>query len=127
MPEDIYSAEPSPFPHTMSAPGNSHAARFRHTMTTTIDNGRESAVHGLRRTASALRDTNALHGTPTLGKMAHDTAERLDAAAQYLDAHTCERLMGDAREVVTRNPGRSLAVAAALGFVVAVALKRNRY
>jgi hypothetical protein len=125
MPEEMNPVETSPFAGVPPASANG-TARFRQRMTTTIDNGRESAVHGLRRTASRLRDTGALHGTPTLGRMADDTAERLDAAARYLDAHTCEHLMDDATAMVTRNPGRSLAVAAALGFVVAVALRRNR-
>lgn len=104
---------------------NGHAAGLRHSVTHAIDTSRGTAVRGLKHTASALRGNDVLHRTSTLGSMAEHTAGRLDAAAQYLEGYDAERVLGDVRAAVTRNPARSLAIAATFGFMVAAAWKRH--
>jgi len=100
-------------------------AKYGRSVTAAVDTGRKSAANGLRWTASALRDSPFLRDSNATDRMGNNTADKLEAAAQYLDAHDCERMMADTKAMVTRNPGRSLITAAALGFFVAMIVKRN--
>lgn len=57
----------------------------------------------------------------TMGRQAGD---KLEEAADYVERHTLAQVFSDCAVWMKRNPGPSLAIAAATGFVVARALRR---
>jgi len=69
----------------------------------------------LYETATGM-DTNPL--SRKVARMLGQTAGRLNRAVDYVGERDPEELLDDARALVRRNPGPSLAVAAALGLAI---------
>jgi ElaB/YqjD/DUF883 family membrane-anchored ribosome-binding protein len=85
-----------------------------------IDGSRESTANALAWTATSLHSR-----TDKMSQLAHSAADRIQVGANYLRERDVERIVEDVRGVVKKYPGRSLAVAAILGFLIARGLQRS--
>jgi ElaB/YqjD/DUF883 family membrane-anchored ribosome-binding protein len=84
-----------------------------------FESSRQSTVGALEWTASSLHS-----GADQISNFAHTTAERIEHSADYLRETDFERVYSDLEKTVRRYPGRSLAIAAVVGFVLARGLRR---
>ena len=89
----------------------------------TIDQVRRQTAGGLHAAASSIRK-NAREGTKVVEDLAESTASTLDDAGTFVRKHDLKRAIGDSRQLVRRYPGESLAVAAGVGFLAAIAIRR---
>ena len=88
-----------------------------------IEENRVSAAGALHNAASSMHQkADKLPNGPDL---AHSAADRVDAVASYLQGHDTKQMMADVETVVRRNPGPSLLVAGALGFLIGRAFRNN--
>jgi len=85
-----------------------------------LDGGRQSAAIGLDNAAFNITDK-----AEAVSAFGHSTAEKLSSTAGYLRDHDMSAMMKDVQEVVKRNPGPSLVVAAVAGFLTARAFSRS--
>jgi ElaB/YqjD/DUF883 family membrane-anchored ribosome-binding protein len=85
-----------------------------------IDGSRESAAGALDQTASSLHSSG-----DKISDAAHSTADKIQATADYVRNTDLKGMANDVQDIVKRYPGQSLAVAAALGFLVARGLRRS--
>jgi ElaB/YqjD/DUF883 family membrane-anchored ribosome-binding protein len=96
------------------------------TATQTVDDGRQTTAERLGSAASAFRDrADQLPGGPKVQQFARAAAERLSTTADYMRSHDAKRMLADVERVVKNNPGSSLVIAAAFGFVLGRALTRD--
>jgi len=96
------------------------------TASQTVDDGRKTAAERLGSAASAVRDrAEQLPGGPKVQQFAHAAAERLSRTADYVRSHDAKHMLSDVERVVKNNPGPSLVIAAAFGFVLGRALTRE--
>jgi ElaB/YqjD/DUF883 family membrane-anchored ribosome-binding protein len=87
---------------------------------------KESVSDMARTAASAVRDrVDQLPGGPKVQQFAQAAAERLSTTADYVRSHDAKRMLDDVGRVVKNNPGPSLVIAAAFGFVLGRALTRE--
>ena len=90
-----------------------------------IDENRDAAATGLQKAASALHDrAEHLPGVDTISNLAHDTANKLTATADYVRDNNVNRMMADVEVLVKKNPGPSLLAAVAIGFLAGRAFTR---
>jgi ElaB/YqjD/DUF883 family membrane-anchored ribosome-binding protein len=89
-----------------------------------IDQGRMSTASGLESAASSMR-TAAQSSGQAISEFGNTAAERLQSTAMYVREHSVGQMFGDVEEVVRRNPGPSLIAAAAVGFLLGAALRRD--
>jgi len=88
-----------------------------------IEENRVSAAGALHNAASSMHQkADKLPNGPDL---AHSAADRVEAVASYLQGHDTKQMMADVETVVRRNPGPSLLVAGALGFLIGRAFRSN--
>ena len=85
-----------------------------------IDDSREPTANALAWTATSLHSR-----TDKMSQLAHSAADRIQVGANYLRERDVERIVEDVRGMVKKYPGRSLAVAAILGFLIARGLRRS--
>jgi ElaB/YqjD/DUF883 family membrane-anchored ribosome-binding protein len=85
-----------------------------------IDDSREPTANALSWTATSLHSR-----TDKISQLAHSAADRIQVGADYLRERDVERIVEDVRGVVKKYPGRSLAVAAILGFLIARGFRRS--
>jgi ElaB/YqjD/DUF883 family membrane-anchored ribosome-binding protein len=91
-----------------------------------IDANRSTTADRLETAASTLRDKAAsLPGGEKVTEVAHATADRLNATADYVRARDINTMSRDVVTLVKNNPGPSLMVAAALGFLLGRATTRD--
>jgi ElaB/YqjD/DUF883 family membrane-anchored ribosome-binding protein len=96
------------------------------TATQTVDEGRQTAAERLGSAASAVRDrADQLPGGPKVQQFAHAAAEQLSTTADYVRNNDAKRMLADVQSLVRKNPGPSLAIAAAFGFLVGRSLTRH--
>ena len=96
------------------------------TASQTVDDARKTAAERLVSAASAVRDrADQLPGGPKVQEFAHAAAERLSTTADYMRSHDAKRMLSDVERVVKNNPGPSLVIAAAFGFVIGRAFTRD--
>jgi len=96
------------------------------TATQTVDDGRKTAAERLGSAASAVRDrADQLPGGPKAQQFAHAAAEGLSTTADYMRSHDAKRMLADVKGVVKNNPGPSLIIAAAFGFMLGRAFTRD--
>ena len=96
------------------------------TATQTVDDGRKTAAERLGSAASAVRDrADQLPGGPKVQQFAHAAAEGLSTTADYMRSHDAKRMLADVKGVVKNNPGPSLIIAAAFGFMLGRARSRQ--
>jgi len=97
------------------------------TATQTVDDGRKTAAERLGSAASAVRDrADQLPGGPKVQQFAHAAADRLNTTADYMRSHDAKHMLADVKGVVKNNPGPSLVIAAAFGFVLGRAFTRDQ-
>jgi hypothetical protein len=95
-----------------------------------IGSSRESTAKVLAWTATSLHSRTdkmsrlAHSQTDKVSELAHSAADRIQVGADYLRKHDVERIVEDVRAAVKKYPGLSLATAAILGFLMALALRR---
>jgi hypothetical protein len=96
-----------------------------------IDESRRSTAGALDQTAAKLHSggdqlSSAAHtAADQISGVAHETADKLRAAADYIHETDLKAMGEDLKDIVKRYPGPVLAVAAALGFLVARGLRRD--
>ena len=91
-----------------------------------IDEGRSKAAEGLDSAADTLKDkVRNLPGGERVSEFAHVAADRLGKAADYVRDNDVRRMMSDVESVVAKNPGPSLLIAAAFGFLIGRAITRD--
>jgi ElaB/YqjD/DUF883 family membrane-anchored ribosome-binding protein len=79
---------------------------------------RNSAANGLASAASTIHQkADTLPGGDTVHSIAHTTADKLAATADYVRSHEMKDVIADLEHVVRRNPGPSLLAAVAVGFM----------
>ena len=87
---------------------------------------KESVSDMARTAAAAVRDrADQLPGGQKVQQFAQAAAERLGTTADYVRNQDPKRMLADVQRVVRNNPGSSLVVAAALGFVIGRSLTRG--
>jgi ElaB/YqjD/DUF883 family membrane-anchored ribosome-binding protein len=91
-----------------------------------IEEKRVGAANALHSASSTLHEkAGDLPGGDKVNEMAHATADKLDAAATYVKEHNTRQMMRDVEATVKRHPGRSILIAAALGFLVGRAFRSD--
>ena len=80
--------------------------------------GRETSA-SLHGAASAIRK-----GLNAIDHLAESTAKRLDGAGSCVENHTVKRTLAQSRRLVGRYPGKSLVLAAGIGFLTGFAVLR---
>jgi ElaB/YqjD/DUF883 family membrane-anchored ribosome-binding protein len=95
------------------------ASEYGRTAVERLDQGRSSAANALQRTASSLRGA----GGGRVGDVANRAADTIERTASYMRDHDVRDMMSDVEGAVRRNPGPSLLIAAAFGFLLGSAIK----
>ncbi len=91
-----------------------------------IDQNRTAAASGLEGAAATLHQrADQLPGGEKVANLAHSAADRLNATAGYVRQNDLNSMRSDVEALVKKNPGPSLLVAAALGFLIGRSLKGN--
>jgi ElaB/YqjD/DUF883 family membrane-anchored ribosome-binding protein len=85
-----------------------------------IDAQREPAASTLGKTATSLHDQ-----AEKASSVAHATADKLQATADYVRETDVKAMMDDVADLVKRYPGQALAAAAAVGFLVGRLFQSN--
>jgi ElaB/YqjD/DUF883 family membrane-anchored ribosome-binding protein len=88
-----------------------------------IEENRVSAAGALHGAATSLHE-NASR-LPNGPELAHAAAEKVDTVSSYLQDHDTKQMMTDVKTVVKKNPGPSLLIAAALGFLIGRGFRSN--
>ncbi|MBV9300637.1 MAG: YtxH domain-containing protein [Acidobacteriaceae bacterium] len=91
-----------------------------------IDEKRGPAADALESAASTLHEkAEDLPGGETVKSVAHSAAEKLESTAGYIREHDVRAMLSDVEEIVKRNPGPSLLVAVAIGFLIGRAFRED--
>ena len=91
-----------------------------------IDANRETAASGLDSAASALRNrAGRLPGGEAVTDLALSSADKLSSTATYVRENDIDSMVADVQELVKKNPGPSLIVAAAIGFLIGRAVSND--
>jgi hypothetical protein len=85
-----------------------------------IDGSKDATAKVLAWTATSLHSR-----TDKMSQLAHSTADRIQVGSDYLRERDVERIMEDVRGMVKKYPGRSLAAAVILGFLIACSLRQS--
>lgn len=100
------------------------AGDFGRSAADNINRNMKSAASALDSTASALRRAPNTGGK--IGSIAHSTAGKLEAGAQYMRTHDPQDMVRGIESYTRRQPGVALGVAAAVGFLIGMSLQRDR-
>ena len=91
-----------------------------------IDEQRGPAADALESAASTIHErAEALPGGETVKSVAHSAAEKLESTAGYIREHDVRAMLTDVEDIVKRNPGPSLLIAAAVGFLIGRAFRED--
>jgi ElaB/YqjD/DUF883 family membrane-anchored ribosome-binding protein len=91
-----------------------------------IDEKRGPAADALQSAASTIHErAEDLPGGETVKSVAHSAAEKLESTAGYIREHDVKAMLSDVEEIVKRNPGPSLLIAAAVGFLIGRAFRED--
>jgi ElaB/YqjD/DUF883 family membrane-anchored ribosome-binding protein len=91
-----------------------------------IDEKRGPAADALQNAASTLHEkAEDLPGGEAVKSVAHSAAEKLESTAGYIREHDVKAMVSDVEEIVKRNPGPSLLIAATLGFLIGRAFRED--
>jgi hypothetical protein len=88
-----------------------------------LDEAREETGDALHSAASSVRATGR-QGSDAIDNLATGAADRLDAAASYVEDHDLKGVFADLRRFGRRHLTGSLVAAAAIGFLAGSALRR---
>jgi ElaB/YqjD/DUF883 family membrane-anchored ribosome-binding protein len=78
------------------------------------------SLHGA---ASSIRQSGQ-QGSKAIEDLSECTATRLDRAGSYIEEHDLKHAIGGSRQLVRRYPVESLALAASVGFLAGLAIRR---
>ncbi len=81
------------------------------------------AAEAIREQAQALFERESI--SVGVSDAAHGAAERVESSADYLELHDVAQIGRDAVGVVKRNPVPALLAAAAVGYLLGRALRKN--
>ena len=91
-----------------------------------IDEKRAPAADALQSAASTLHErAEDLPGGETVRTVAHSAADKLESTAGYIREHDVKAMVSDVEDIVKRNPGPSLLIAAAIGFLIGRAFRED--
>lgn len=91
-----------------------------------VDEKRGAAADALESAASNIHEkAEDLPGGETVRNVAHSTAEKLESTAGYIREHDVRAMISDVEQIVKRNPGPSLLIAVALGFLIGRAFREE--
>jgi ElaB/YqjD/DUF883 family membrane-anchored ribosome-binding protein len=91
-----------------------------------IDEKRGPAADTLESAAATIHEkAEDLPGGETVKGVAHSAAEKLEATAGYIREHDVRAMLSDVEEIVKRNPGPSLLIAVAIGFLIGRAFRED--
>jgi ElaB/YqjD/DUF883 family membrane-anchored ribosome-binding protein len=91
-----------------------------------IDEQRGPTAEALETAAMKIHEkAEDLPGGETVKSAAHSAAERLQSTAGYIREHDVRAMLSDVEDVVRRNPGPSLLIAAAIGFLIGRAFRED--
>lgn len=104
----------------------SKLTEFGTTAASKIDENRVAAADGLEGAADSLHQrADQLPGGEKVTNLAHSAADKLTATADYVRQNDLSSMVNDVEELVKKNPGPALAIAAGLGFLVARAFSND--
>jgi ElaB/YqjD/DUF883 family membrane-anchored ribosome-binding protein len=91
-----------------------------------IDEKRAPAADALQSAAATLHEkAEGLPGGETVKGVAHSAAEKLESTAGYIREHDVRAMLSDVEDIVKRNPGPSLLIAVAVGFLIGRAFRED--
>jgi len=91
-----------------------------------IEEVRTSTASRLHNTAATLHDrADHIPGVQQACGFMHRAADKLNTVADYMGEKDTKQMLADAEGAAKRNPGRSLLIAGALGFLLGRALRRT--
>lgn len=91
-----------------------------------LDQNRVAAASSLEGAADSLHQrADQLPGGEKVTNFAHSAADKLNATAEYVRENDLSSMMNDVEDLVKKNPGPSLLVAAGLGFLIARAFSSD--
>jgi ElaB/YqjD/DUF883 family membrane-anchored ribosome-binding protein len=91
-----------------------------------VEENRQAAASGLESAAATLHENaESLPGGDKVTGMAHATANKLNATADYVREHDVNNMMSDLEQVVKNNPGPALLAAAVVGFLIGRAFSHD--
>ena len=91
-----------------------------------IDAKRGPAAEALESAASTIHEkAENLPGGETVKSVAHSAAEKLESTAGYIREHDVKAMLSDVEDMVRRNPGPSLLIAVAVGFLIGRAFRED--
>jgi ElaB/YqjD/DUF883 family membrane-anchored ribosome-binding protein len=91
-----------------------------------FDDGRQMAADGLNSAADAVHSrVDSIPGGARVQQFARRAADGLSGTADYVRSHDAQHMVSDVEEVVKKNPGPALLVAAAFGFLIGRAMSRD--
>jgi len=98
------------------------AADFGRSAVDNIDRNLKSAAGALESTAQMLRKTPQ----GSVGSIANTAANKLDSTARYFREHDAQDMFQGLQSWSRSNPAAALGVAAGVGFLIGLTLKRDR-
>lgn len=124
------------FRDVTSVPGQGTAARITDQVAQKADQAKEAVADFGRRTVEGIdarrgptaatldHSASALHQqADNVASVAHATADKLQVTADYVRTQDVAAMAKDVKDLVRRYPGPALAVAAAVGFFAARAMR----
>ena len=91
-----------------------------------IDEKRGPTADALQSAAATLHEkAEDLPGGETVKSVAHSAAEKLESTAGYIREHDVRAMLSDVEDIVKRNPGPSLLIAVAIGFLIGRAFRED--
>jgi ElaB/YqjD/DUF883 family membrane-anchored ribosome-binding protein len=91
-----------------------------------IDEKRGPAAGALQNAASTIHEkAEDLPGGEVVKSVAHSAAEKIESTAGYIREHDVKAMVSDVEEIIKRNPGPSLLIAAAIGFLIGRAFRED--
>lgn len=91
-----------------------------------IDEKRGPAADALEGAASTIHEkAESLPGGDTVRGVAHSAADTLESTAGYIRQHDVKAMLSDVEDIVKRNPGPSLLIAATIGFLIGRAFRED--
>jgi len=91
-----------------------------------IDRGIDQTGSTLHSAASSVREKGR-QGSAAIDNLAAGTADRLDAAASYIEDQRAADVFERVRSFAHRHPTRTLLVAAAIGFLAGSTISRVKH
>ena len=91
-----------------------------------IDEKRGPTADALQSAASTLHEkAEDLPGGQGVKSAAHSAADKLESTAGYIREHDIRAMLSDVEDIVKRNPGPSLLIAAGIGFLIGRAFRED--